>query len=90
MSLIGNTLFVITAYTLEESEDDASVITEVVETIAINKSIKLQENSNAIARQLWAPELNPFSSRLERFTASAPPGRKYFENAAWQAWLLGL
>ncbi len=89
-SLIGNTIFVITAYTLEESEDDAAVITDLVETIALNRLMKLQENSNAIARLLWGPEPNPFSSRLERYTASAPPGRKYFENGAWQAWLLGV
>jgi hypothetical protein len=85
--LLGNTIFVITAYTLEESEDDAAVITDLVETIALSRS---QENSHAIARQLWTPEPNPFSSRLERYTASAPPGRKYFENGAWQAWLLGV
>lgn len=90
-SMRGSTIFVITAYTLEESEDDASVILDLVETIALNRSMKLQENNaQAIARQLWAPEPNPFSSRIERYTASAPPGRKYFENGAWQAWLLGV
>ena len=85
----GNTIFVITAYTLEESEDDAAVITDLVETIDLDRSTKPKNNSNAISQQLWGPELNPFSSRLERYTASAPPGRKYFENGAWQAWLLG-
>jgi hypothetical protein len=82
---IGETLFVITAYTKEECEDDADVIAEVVEEAAKSSSKK-----NVGARQLWAPEINPFSSRLERPTASAPAGRKYYENGAWQAWLIGL
>eukprot|EP00571_Detonula_confervacea_P001640 CAMPEP_0172329860 /NCGR_PEP_ID=MMETSP1058-20130122/61101_1 /TAXON_ID=83371 /ORGANISM="Detonula confervacea, Strain CCMP 353" /LENGTH=662 /DNA_ID=CAMNT_0013047053 /DNA_START=26 /DNA_END=2014 /DNA_ORIENTATION=- len=83
---IGKTLFVITAYTVEECEDDAEVVAEVVQDFAAEQS----SSPSAIARQLWAPETNPFSSRLERKTSSAPPGRKYFENGAWQAWLLGL
>ncbi|KAL7541917.1 hypothetical protein ACHAXR_011675 [Thalassiosira sp. AJA248-18] len=83
----GRTLFVITAYTVEECEDDAEVIAEVVEEVAAEKR---PSNMGAIARQFWAPETNTFSSRLERKTASAPPGRKYYENGAWQAWLLGL
>jgi hypothetical protein len=87
--VMGNTIFVITAYTLEESEDDAAVITDLVETNDLDRSMKPKNNSNAISQQIWGPELNPFSSRLERYTASAPPGRKYFENGAWQAWLLG-
>ena len=86
---IGKTLFVITAYTVEESEDDADVVAEVVEDTASKRSPANKE-TGTIARQLWAPEANLFSSRLERKTASAPPGRKYFENGAWQAWLLGL
>jgi len=83
---IGKTLFVITAYTVEECEDDAEVVTEVMKDVATEWSL----SPCAIARQLWAPEANPFSSRLERITASAPPGRNYYENGAWQAWLLGL
>lgn len=86
---IGKTLFIITAYTVEECEDDAEVVAEVVEEAASERSSS-PANKGPIARQLWAPESNPFSSRLERKTASAPPGRKYFENGAWQAWLLGL
>ena len=81
---IGKTLFVITAYTIEECEDDADVVANVVEEIQSSHN----NHAGSIARQLWI-ETNPFSSRCERITASAPPGRKYFENGAWQAWLLG-
>mmetsp|Transcript_8415 Transcript_8415/g.14256 ORF Transcript_8415/g.14256 Transcript_8415/m.14256 type:complete len:102 (-) Transcript_8415:61-366(-) len=95
-SRIGKTLFIITAYTVEECEDDAEVITEVIEEVAARRKLLLADaetkdtaGTTPIGRQLWAPEPNPFSSRLERKTASAPPGRKYFENGAWQAWLLG-
>jgi len=75
------TPFVITAYTIEECEDDAEVISEVAEEAGAKRNMIL-------AHQLWAPESNPFSSRIERQTVSVP-GRKYFENSAWQAWLLG-
>ena len=73
-------LFVITAYTIEESEDDAEVIAEIVQETA---------NRSARGRQLWPPERCPFSSKVERPTASAPAGRAYYQNGAWQAWLLG-
>ncbi|KAL3807680.1 hypothetical protein ACHAXA_007326 [Cyclostephanos tholiformis] len=82
--IVGKTLFVITAYTKEECNDDADVVVNVIEEILS----KTNHAGGSIARQLWI-ETNPFSSRCERFTASAPPGRKYFENGAWQAWLLG-
>ena len=81
---IGKTIFVITAYTIEECEDDADVVANVVDEIQSSQ----KSHAGSIARQLWI-ETNPFSSRCERITASAPPGRKYFENGAWQAWLLG-
>ncbi|KAL7553011.1 hypothetical protein ACHAWF_016256 [Thalassiosira exigua] len=90
--LEGGTLFVITAYTIEECEDDAEVVAEVVKArqeVASKKPSSHLKDGISVARQLWIPETNPFSSRLERKTSSAPHGRKYFENAAWQAWLLG-
>ena len=74
------TLFVITAYTIEESEDDAEVIAEVVQEMA---------DPSARGRQLWPPERCPFSSKVERPTSSAPAGRTYYQNGAWQTWLLG-
>ena len=82
---IGEILFVITAYTVEECEDDAEVIAQVVKETALLK----KNNTSILGRQIWGPEANQFASRMERKTASAPPGRKYFENGTWQAWLLG-
>ena len=84
----GKTLFVITSYTMEECEDDADVIADVVKDVISTKMSPHATTNSIIARQLWI-EHNPFSSRVERHTESAPPGRKYFENSAWQAWLLG-
>ena len=70
--------FVITAYTVQEAEDDAEVVTVVTEVAA-----------NAKACCLWSAEINPFGSRKKRETASAAHGREYRENGAWQAWRLG-
>ena len=63
--------FIITAYTVQEAEDDAEVVTEVA--------------ANARACCLWSAEINPFGSRKKRETASAAHGREYRENGAWQA-----
>eukprot|EP00986_Skeletonema_menzelii_P002018 scaffold555_cov158-Skeletonema_menzelii.AAC.15 len=79
--------FIITAYTIEECEDDAEVIAEVAEEAAVKRMQSSKHDNAVCAHQLWAPESNPFSSRIERKTASVP--RKYYENNAWQAWLLG-
>jgi hypothetical protein len=73
---------------MEECEDDADVIADVVKDVISTKLSSHATTNSIIARQLWI-EYNPFSSRVERHTESAPPGRKYFENSAWQAWLLG-
>ena len=81
------TPFIITAYTIEECEDDAEVISEVAEEAVVNRMHSSKHDNAVLAHQLWAPESNPFSSRIERKTASVP--RKYYENNAWQAWLLG-
>jgi hypothetical protein len=81
------TPFVITAYTLEECEDDAEVVSEVAEEAVAKRMQSSKHRNEILAHQLWAPEANPFSSRIERETASVP--RKYYENNAWQAWLLG-
>ena len=79
--------FIITAYTIEECEDDAAVIAEVAEEAGVKRMQSSKHDNAVFAHQLWAPESNPFSSRIERKTASVP--RKYYENNAWQAWLLG-
>lgn len=81
------TPFVITAYTIEECEDDAEVISEVAAEVVAQRMQSSKHEKKILAHQLWAPESNPFSSRIERKTASVP--RKYYENNAWQAWLLG-
>ncbi|KAL3804357.1 hypothetical protein HJC23_011285 [Cyclotella cryptica] len=98
--IVKGTLFVVTAYTYEECEDDADVIAGLAQDVAQENdsavvtsnnqpTSALDERSGRIAHQLWAPENNFFSSRMERKTASALPGRRYFENGAWQAWLFG-
>mmetsp|Transcript_28886 Transcript_28886/g.59219 ORF Transcript_28886/g.59219 Transcript_28886/m.59219 type:complete len:653 (+) Transcript_28886:36-1994(+) len=87
----AGTIFVMTAYTIFECEDDMEVVAEVATEVAQQRlSAGLKESGLPIAHQLWAPEPNPFTSRLERKTASAQPGRVYHENAAWQAWIFGL
>lgn len=72
------TLFVITAYTNEECEDDEEVI-----------SVLVKDNAAENCHQIWEAETNLFSSRMQRITESAVSGRQYFENRAWQAWLFG-
>ena len=81
--------FVVTAYTIEECEDDAEVIAEIAEGKQ-NEPHRMRSSEHqdmVFAHQIWAPEPNQFSSRVERKTASVP--RQYYENGAWQAWLLG-
>ena len=72
----NGTLFVITAYTYEECEDDEEVISGL-----------MKDQAARSCYQIWAPEANVFSSRMQRITESACEGRQYYENGAWQAWL---
>jgi hypothetical protein len=76
---------VITAYTLEECEEDYEVIATNVKCVASNDDDK--KNESGLARVLWEPEMNPFGSRTIRETKSS--NQVYRENAYWQAWLLG-
>ena len=71
---------VVTSYTIQEGEDDADVISEIV-----------TGNSSASDNNccLWTVRPNPYSSRISRDTATAIDNREYRENAAWQAWRLG-
>jgi hypothetical protein len=78
----GSTFFVATAYTQEECEDDADVIREVLAEVWECGAEKVEEAC------VWPVEMNAFASKQIRETASAPPGRIYRENAAWQAWRL--
>ena len=66
--------FIITAYTLEECEEDWEVVKATVEM-------------KGSAKVLWEAQPNPFASKIIRETKSST--REYRENAAWQAWLLG-
>jgi len=72
--------FVATAYTLQEAEDDAAEIQECLGTMWDKETVK--------SACLWDAEFNAFRSKQERETQSAAPGRRYRENAAWQAWRL--
>jgi hypothetical protein len=83
--------FVVTAYTIEEAEDDAEVMeTTILSTSPSNTSTGIHDSKELLDRKrLWSAEPNPFASKQERETASAAKGRHYFENGAWQAWILG-
>jgi len=74
-----NIPLIVTAYTLQEAEDDADVIREELASAWGGAD-------SARAACLWGPELNPLASKEERRTATAAPGRRYRENAAWQGW----
>ncbi|GAX20026.1 hypothetical protein FisN_1Lh493 [Fistulifera solaris] len=74
--------FVVTAYTLQEADDDYDVIEgEITKALAWSK-----EKIDLCC--IWEPEINPFASKIDRPTQSAPAGRRYRENQAWQAWRL--
>ena len=73
--------FVVTAYTLEESLDDADAIEQILSSLG--------NNEGQTKNLLWKPQINPFRSRIPRQTATAKEGRVYYENCAWQAWKFG-
>jgi hypothetical protein len=75
-------IFVFTAYTIQEADDDFETIKEVMEQY---QSASATETS-ADAHCIWEPSLNAFASKLQRDTKSATHGRIYRENAAWQCW----
>lgn len=70
---IGMVPMVITAYTVEEAEEDMEVIQNTVP-------------GNG-AKLLWYPEMNPFGSNVIRETKSS--SSEYRENSSWQAWIFG-
>ena len=71
---------VVTSYTIQEGEDDADVISDIV-----------TENGSTSGNNkcLWTVRPNPYSSRITRETTTSIDNRVYRENAAWQAWKLG-
>ena len=92
--------FVVTSYTMEEAEDDAEVIENILglsskshETDADSNNVnQVEDDANCksgLGKYLWEVEPNPYASRKQRNTATAIGGRCYFENGAWQCWLLG-
>lgn len=66
---------VITAYTLEECQEDF----EVIETAL--------KDDMGQSKTLWMAERNPFGSKVIRETQSS--SNEYRENSGWQGWLLG-
>ena len=78
-----NVFFVVTAYTLEEADEDADVIQDEV-----SRAWRVSKEDLASSACIWAPQANAFASKQARETLTAAPGRCYRENAAWQAWRL--
>jgi len=74
---------VITAYTLDECQEDQEVISQSITTSTAEDGT----GSSYRAKILWESERNPFGSQVIRETKSST--REYRENACWQAWLLG-
>jgi hypothetical protein len=72
--------FVVTAYTLQEAQDDFDVIHDAV--VAQSSFERAQECCQ------WQAEVNALASKVPRETATAIAGRHYRENGAWQAWCL--
>jgi hypothetical protein len=70
---------VVTAYTLQEAEDDFDVIQEQV--------VALSSVEHAKECCLWPFEVNALASKVPRETATAR-SHLYRENGAWQAWRL--
>jgi hypothetical protein len=64
---------VITAYTLEECNEDYQVINETV--------------SGSEAKCIWSPETNPFRSKIIREVVSST--KDYRENQAWLCFMFG-
>ena len=87
---------VVTAYTVQECEDDAEVIMDVIASFSAKgvggdgATATGVTTTETTKRLLWGPELNPYGSRKIRETITAPSGRVYKENGAWQAWTFGV
>ena len=90
----GGLPMVITAYTLDECQEDQEVIsqsitgsgTDTSEETVVNVEVSKPSDSYQ-AEILWESEPNPFGSKVVRETKGST--QEYRENACWQAWLLG-
>ena len=81
------TPFVITSYTIQEAEDDAEV---VLDLFCEQKHFQKGDQHNELQKYLvHGPLINSFGSRRRRETMTSPDQRPYFENGAWQLWLMG-
>ncbi len=98
--LPSKTPFIVTSYTLQEAEDDADVIRDILlERVKNVDKIDAGEDTgpkdtttyDSLAEKqiLWEPSLNPFGSRKLREMATSPGSRPYFENGAYQCWIMG-
>ena len=81
------TPFVITSYTIQEAEDDAEVVKDLFCEL---KHFQKGDQQNELQKyMLHGPVINSFGSRRRRETITSPDQRPYFENGAWQLWLMG-
>jgi len=78
---------VITAYTLDECQEDQEVISESINETGDGSETKEKTTDFYRAEILWEFERNPFGSQVVRETKGST--QEYRENACWQAWLLG-
>jgi hypothetical protein len=83
---------VITAYTLEECQEDCDVILKATTSPSSDNGAGASCASGNDERRpgskiLWEPEANPFGSKIVRETKSS--NQEYRENAFWQAFLFG-
>lgn len=79
--------FVVTSYTEQEAEEDAEVLKEC---FSMNSHERTDDVCTTSVKPLWEIEKNPFGSQLERQTYTKPPEDVvYYENNAWQAFVLG-
>ena len=74
----GGTLFVASAYTLQEAEDDEDTIRTHYTTTQ-----RLISSSTTV-NWLWEAELCPFRSTKQLQRTSQVSGRQYYSNHAWQ------
>jgi hypothetical protein len=78
---------VITAYTLDECQEDQEVVVQSISSTDDGKESTAIICGGYRAEILWESERNPFGSQVVRETKGST--QEYRENACWQAWLLG-
>lgn len=86
---------VVTSYCAEEAEDDMDTLERVLYNNNSDSHRGLVDGALAGGREgqgvckrvewLWRPEINPHRSLVQRKSACAVKGRRFFENYTWQA-----